>query len=172
MDVYVNGVPYRTKTGVLEVKRRFGAAAVLVSSEQQRPLIAPVDAVGRFLVRDGSRYDVFALQKGDARVMASLALQHDLKTSQREVRFSQRELRESQSQGLKRGRSSSGSKGSRQKGNYVLFVQAFMKSFTNVSFADAAKEWRLFPEDDKRTAPVDHLVESVRAKGLYQASLV
>ncbi|KAH9601228.1 hypothetical protein LSM04_008981 [Trypanosoma melophagium] len=168
MNVRVNGVYYRTKTGTLEIKRRFGAAAVLVSSEEPRPVIAAVDAMGHFLVQDGQSYNAYSLQTGAPHVMAVLASQREMKLSQRDEGLSQ------MVDGQKRARSSSRSSATvrRRKGNYVFFVQSFMKGFTNVSFADAAKEWRLFPEDVKRTASVEVLLERVRSKGLYQSSFV
>ncbi|RNF26028.1 uncharacterized protein Tco025E_01733 [Trypanosoma conorhini] len=168
MYVRVNGGRYCTKTGMLEVKRRFGAGAVLVSYDEERPCIAPVDALGRFLVHDGCSYDVYSLQTGDARCMASLASEREARLSQRDTLASQEPSRQRQER--KRSRSDA-PKTSRRKGNYVRFVQSFLKGFLSVSFADAAKEWRLFPEELKRTAHVDVLLERVRAKGVYEPVL-
>ncbi|PWV03787.1 hypothetical protein C3747_169g33 [Trypanosoma cruzi] len=167
MNVLVNGSPYRSRTGTLEIKRRFGFGAVLVSYEGNRPCIAPVDALGRFLVRDGCSYDVYSLQTGESSLMTRLALQRDARLSQRETLLSEVS---SQLPERKRVRSIT-AKTPRRKGNYVRFVQIFLKSFQSVSFADAAKEWRLFSEELKRTAPVEELLERVRAKGAYQPYL-
>ncbi|RNF03857.1 hypothetical protein TraAM80_05511 [Trypanosoma rangeli] len=167
MHVRVNGGHYCTTTGMLEVKRRFGSGSVLVNYDKERPCIAPVDASGRFLVRDGCSYDVYSLQMGDARRMAAFASDRETRLSQRDTLASQEAL---QQQKRKRSYGSSPKK-TRRKGNYVCFVQSFLRGFLSVSFADAAKEWRLFPEELKRTAHVDVLLERVRAKGVYEPSV-